>query len=205
MAREGGTASALADILHRMDQALYEFGSISPPQSQNLLSHFKGQLYLGCATLLVKRAVNDQGAWRDTTKLAGLLFLGAFAGEVVLQHSNVGGVRKVISGHMVQLLANGDSQWVERVLGVGSNIGERLHKAVFVVRDKISSSCLAQQTTVRSCCSLPTAAEIATYCPAFVTQYNSDLHMLVWLLARYYRTGPAQLPLRRCLLCGMGG
>ena len=56
-------------------------------------------------------------------------------------------------------------------------------------RDKISSSCLAQQTTVRSCCSLPTAAEIATYCPAFVTQYSSDLHMLVWLLARYYRTG----------------
>ena len=108
MAREGGTASALADIFHRMNQALYEFGSISPPQSQNLLSHFKGQLYLGCATLLVKRAVNDQAAWRDTTKLAGLLFLGAFAGEVVLQHSNVGGVRKVISGHMVQLLANGD-------------------------------------------------------------------------------------------------
>ena len=112
MAREGGTASALADILHRMDQALYE--------------------------------------WR---------------------------------------------QWVESVLGVGSNIGERLHKAVFVVRDqrdKISSSCLVQPTTVRSCCSLPTAAEIATYCPAFVTQYSSDLHMLVWLLARYYRTGKVQ-------------
>ena len=47
----------------------------------------------------------------------------------------------------MQLLASGDSKWVERVLGVGSNIGKRLHKAVFVVkdqRDKISSSCLAQ-------------------------------------------------------------
>ena len=120
MAREGGTASVLADILHRMDQALYEFGSITPPPAQNLLSHFKGQLYLGCATLLVKRAVKDQGAWRDTSKLAGLLLLGAFAGEVVTQHSNVGGVRKVIAGHMLQLLASGDSQWVERVLGAGS-------------------------------------------------------------------------------------
>ena len=68
MAREGGTASALADILHSMDQALYEFGSISPPQSQNLLSHFKGQLY---PTLMVKRAVSDQGAWRIKTMLAG--------------------------------------------------------------------------------------------------------------------------------------
>ena len=125
MAREGGTASALADILHRMDQALYEFGSISPPQSQNLLSHFKGQLYLGCATLLIKRAVNDEGAWMDKVKLAGLLLLGAFVGEVVPQHSNVGGVRKVISGHMLQLLASGDSEWVERVMGVGSNIGDQ--------------------------------------------------------------------------------
>ena len=35
-------------------------------------------------------------------------------------------------------------------------------------------------------------ADIATYCPAFVTQYSSDLHMLVWLLARYYRTGKVQ-------------
>ena len=59
-------------------------------------------------------------------------------------------------------------------------------------KDKISSSCLAQQVTVRNGCSLPTAVEIAAYCPAFVTQYSSDLHMLVWLLARYYRTGKVQ-------------
>ena len=94
MAREGATASVLADILHRMDQTLYELGSISPPPSQNLLSHYKGQLYLGCATLLIKRAVKDVGAWRDTSKLTGLLLLGAFSGSVVPQHSRIGGVRK---------------------------------------------------------------------------------------------------------------
>ena len=169
LAREGATASVLADVLHRMDQALYEFGSISPPPSQNLLSHYKGQLYLGCATLLIKRTVKDQGAWRETNKLAGLLLLGAFGGEVVPQHSGVGGVRKVIAGHMLQLLAGGESQWVERVLSGCSNIGERLHKAVFIVLDqkeKVSCSSLAQQTAVSSCRSLPTAAEITAHCPA---------------------------------------
>ena len=192
MAREGGAASVLADILHRMDQALYEFGSITPPPSQNILSHFKGQLYLGCATLLIKRAVNDQGAWRNTSKLAGLLFLGAFGGEVVPQHSSVGGVRKVIAGHILQLLAGGDSQWVERVVEVGSNMGERLHKAVFEARDqrdKINTSCLAQQTAVSSCSSVPTPSEVSAHCPAYISQYSSDLHMLVWLIARYYSPG----------------
>ena len=90
MAREGGTASVLADILHRMDQALYEFGSITPPPSQNISSYLKGQLYLGCATLLAKRAIKDPGAWRDTSKLTGLLFFGAFDGEVIPQQSSLG-------------------------------------------------------------------------------------------------------------------
>ena len=192
LVREGATASALADILHRMDQSLYELGSISPPPSQNLLSHFKGQLNLGCATLLIKRGVKDQGAWRDTSKLAGILLLGAFGGTVVPQYSRLGGVRKVISGHLLKQLAGGDSEWVERVLGIGSNMGERLHKAVFVVRDqreKMSTSSLAQQVNIPSNSSVPTASDIVTYCPDYIAQYTSDLHMLVWLLARYYSTG----------------
>ena len=56
--------------------------------------------------------MKDQGAWS---------FLGALGGEVV-----------------PQLLAGGDSQWVERVVEVA--------KALFVVRDQINTSCLAQQT-----------------------------------------------------------
>ena len=192
MTREGGTACVLADILHRMDQALYEFGSITTPPSQNILSHFKGQLYLGCATLLAKRAINDPGAWKDTSKLTGLLFLGAFDGEVVPQHSSFGGVRKVIAGHMLQLLAEGDSQWVERVMGSSSNMGKRLHKAVFRAmdqRDKMNTSCLAHQKAVSSCSSLPTAEELSSHCTAYITHYSHDLHMLVWLLGRYYSPG----------------
>ena len=192
MAREGATASVLADILHKMDQALYEFASIIPPPSQNLLSHFKGQLYLGCATLVIMRALKDQESWRDTSKLAGLLFFGAFGGEVVPRHSSVGGVRKVVAGHMLKLLAGGDSQWVEKVVGLGSNMGEKLHKAVFVVRDqreKMNTSCLVQQETMISCSTMPTTAELSFHCPAYISQYGSDLHMLVWLLARYYSPG----------------
>ena len=185
MAREGCTASALADILFRMDQALYEFGTITPPLSQNLLSHCKGQFYLGCATLLIKRAAT--GALRDSRKLAGLLFLGAFGAEVVPQHSSVGGVRKVIAGHMLRLLAGEDSQWLERL--VGSNMMEKMHNALFMLsdqRDKFNTSCLAQQTAVSSCSNLPTVAELSVHCPAYITRYSSDLHMLLWLLARYY-------------------
>ena len=36
---------------------------------------------------------------------------------------------------MFQLLAWGDIQCVVRVVGVGSNTGERLYNAVFVVRE----------------------------------------------------------------------
>ena len=191
MAREGATASVLAAILHKMDQALFEFGAITPPPSHDLLSHFKGQLYLGCATLLIKRAVNDQEAWRNISQQAGLLFLEAYGGEVVPQQKIIGGVRKVIAGHMLQLLAGGDSQWVERVV-ISSNMVERLHEAVFVVReqrDKINTSCLAQLTAVRSCSTLPTAAELLAHCPAYITRYSCDLHMLVWLLVCYYSPG----------------
>ena len=66
----------------------------------------------------------------------------------------------------------------ERVVGVASNM-ERLHKAVFVVRDqkdKINTSCLAQQTALRSCSSLHTASELLAHCPAYIRQYRSDLH-----------------------------
>jgi len=90
-------------------------------------------------------------------------------------------VRKVVAGQMLQLLASGDSQWVERVVGIVSNMGKRLHKAVCVVRGqrvRIYTSCLTQQTAVSSCTTLPTAAELSVCCPAFISQYSSGLQML---------------------------
>ena len=188
MAREGATASVLANILHRMDQSLYEFGSITPPPSQSLLSHFRGQLFLGCATLLIKRAVKDHGAWRDTSKLAGLLFLKAFVEEVVPRHSSVGRVRKVIAGHMLLLIAGEDSQWLESLLGINM---VKMNNAVFELtdqRNKFNTSCLALHSTISSCSTLPTLAELGVHCPAYIMQYSSDLHMLVWLLLKYYST-----------------
>ena len=77
-----------------------------------------------------------------------------------LSHSKV-----VLAGHMLQLLAGGDSQWVKRVMGSSSNMGERLHKAVFRAtdqRDRINTSCLAHQKAASSCSSLPTAAELSS-------------------------------------------
>ena len=71
-------------------------------------------------------------------------------------------------------------------------VGDGLHKAVFRPtdqRDKINTSCLAHQRAVSSCSSLPTAAEMSSHCPTYITRYSYDLHMLVWLLARYYSPG----------------
>ena len=56
-------------------------------------------------------------------------------------------------------------------------------------RVRIYTSCLTQQTAVSSCTTLPTAAELSVCCPAFISQYSSGLHMLPWLLARYYSPG----------------
>ena len=56
-------------------------------------------------------------------------------------------------------------------------------------RTRGSSSSQAQQTAVSSCRSLPTAEEITAHCPAYVSQYSSDLHMLVRLLSRHYSPG----------------
>jgi len=44
---------------------------LSSPSSESV--HFKEQLYLDCATLLIKRAVKGQGAWSDTSNLTELL------------------------------------------------------------------------------------------------------------------------------------
>ena len=182
--REGAGASVCAEILHRMDQAMKDFSTVTTSPSlqvntlfwlvdslfsysdwftQNFInlwlvdlilfysliawyktvltsdwlqSHFRGQLFLNSATLLIKRAVKDEGSWRDTSKLVGLLYLGAHGCDLVSEWSGVGSMRKVVSGHMLQSLSGADKQWSDRILGVGSNVGDKLFKAVFIVRDQ---------------------------------------------------------------------
>ena len=66
----------------------------------------------------------------------GLLYLGAHGCDLVSEWSGVGSMRKVVSGHMLQSLSGADKQWSDRILGVGSNVGDKLFKAVFIVRDQ---------------------------------------------------------------------
>ena len=190
-ARQGAAASLLADLLHRLDQALEQFGGVEPAPPRPLISHFRAQLYLGCAVLLTKRALKDPSSWREGARLAGLLYLAAWAGDVAPECAAQGAVRRVVAAHLVTQLAAGEPDWVERVAGL-SNAGERVHKAVFVTRDqrdKMASSCLAAQTSLCPAPSIPSLAEITRHCPAFVTEYRTDLGMLVWLLGRHYRQG----------------
>ena len=165
---------------------------VSPPPRQEVISHFKGQLFFSCANLLIKRASKDEGSWRDTSKLAGLLYLGAFGCDILPQWSGVGSMRKVVSGHMLHSIAGGDRQWSDRILSLGSNVGERVFKAVFIVRDqrdKQSQSWVSGQSCVTSTTSLPSMAEISVHCPGYVSLYTGDLHMLLWLILRHYSPG----------------
>ena len=73
-------------------------------------------------------------------------------------------MRKVIAGPMLQLPAGGNCQWGERVVGVASNMGERLHKAMFVVRDQINTSS-----------SLHTASELSDWLKSFKSSRRRSL------------------------------
>ena len=81
--RESAGAALLADILHRMDLAMKELCSLSPSVSADLVSHFKGQFLSNCALLLVKRAVKDEGAWRELSRLVGQLYLAAWTADLL--------------------------------------------------------------------------------------------------------------------------
>ena len=82
--REGAGAALLADILLRMDLAVQELCSLSPPVPPVTVSHWQSQFMLHCASLLTKRAVKDPAIamWRDYSKLVGQLYLAAWSGEV---------------------------------------------------------------------------------------------------------------------------
>ena len=188
-AAEGATASCLADLLHRADQALHELALTSPAPSPALLAHYRGQVALHCAALLAKRALKDPGSWREGAKLAGVLYLEGWSSESPRELEGRGGSRKAVAGHMLRALQGEDREWGERLAGQsGASLGERLHRAVFCARDQraaAATSWLAALTSVAAS-SVPSLAEVAAFCPHYVTEHRRSLHYLSWLLARYY-------------------
>ena len=83
--REKASSEVLTETLIKMDKCLYLYKAITPCQNEKLLSHFAGQLYLGCATLLVKRFKEEQELWKDGIKHAQLLFLWAYGADISSQ------------------------------------------------------------------------------------------------------------------------
>ena len=177
-------------ILHKMDQALYQLESVTHSRCRKAVSHFKGQLYMWCATLLNKRSESDLGPHSDRSKLAFLLFAGAYSADMSAQYWATGGARKVMSGHMLGLLAGTPNWNMEMLSGLDCNTGFKLYDTVFMSnRVMIKSSYLAQHSLLANITSLPTTAEIGEHCIDYVTKYKCDLHQLVWLLARYHTPG----------------
>ena len=201
--REKASSKVLTETLNKMDKCIYLYKGITPSPNEKLLSHFAGQLYLGCATLLVKRFQEEKELWKDGIKHAWLLFLWAYGADISSQCWNEGGARRVIAGHMLQSLGGETNQFDDELSSeVDLQSGEKLFKAVFVDQEyQNNNSYLAQQSAPAAASShnFPSNTDIASHCQEYVTWYSSDLHMLVWLLYRYYSHGkildlPFQLP-----------
>ena len=184
----------LSDILHRIDLALWELCSLSPPVSANVFSHWKSQFMMNCATLLIKRAVKDEAVWREYRKLVGQLYVGAWTGELDQDRREVASASKVVAGHMLLSLALSDPEWSDRLhtSATSTGTGEKIFRAVFVTRDqreKSAASWLYSQTHVLSIVSLPTVQEISSYAADYVSLHSQDLHMLTWLILQHYSAG----------------
>ena len=190
--RETAGVALLADILHRMDLAMKDLCSLSPPVPANLVSHFKGQFLSNCALVLIKRAVKDEGAWRDQSRLVGQLYLAAWTAELVAEMMEAGSARKVVAGHLLLTIIRSDAQLTDRLLTAGSGQGEKIFKAVFVTRDqreKAGASWLYSQNTIVRELSVPSLQEISSLAAGYIRLHTGDLHMLTWLLVQYYRPG----------------
>ena len=206
MTRERAVTGAVSsEFLNKFDQTLYQFETITPPPCKKTVSHFKGQLYLACAIVLNEQIeyfnnlCSDQEPFGELTSYAVALFLGAYSADISAQYWSAGGARKVIAGHMLKLLSPGIPD-LDLDLFLERSEGAKLHKAVF--RGQIlttKTSFLVQNSCLTNKAGLPSATEIAQHCPEYAARYASDLHMLVWLLGRYYSPGqildlPFQLP-----------
>ena len=190
--RESAGAALLADILHRMDLALQELCSLSPSVPASLVSHCKGQFLSNCALLLIKRALKDEGAWREHGRLVGQLYLAAWTAELLPEMMEAGSARKVVAGHLLLTMLRADPQLADRLLSAGPGLGEKLFKAVFVTRDqrdKSGASWLYSQTTIVRELSLPSLQEISSHAAGYLSLHSRDLHMLTWLLGQYYSPG----------------
>ena len=190
--RESAGAALLADILHRMDLAMKELCSLSPSVPADLVSHFKGQFLSNCALLLVKRAVKDEGAWRELSRLVGQLYLAAWTADLLPGMTEAGSARKVVAGHLLLTMLRTDPGLTERLLSAGPGLGEKIFKAVFVTRDqrdKSTASWLFSQPTIVREVILPTQQEISSHAAGYLRLHTADLHMLSWLLVQYYSPG----------------
>ena len=190
--RESAGLALLADLLHRMDLAMKELCSLSPPVPANLVSHFKGQFLSNCALLLIKRAVKDEGAWREQSRLVGQLYLAAWSADLLPQMTEVGSARKVVAGHLLLTIIRSDAQLADRLISAGPGLGEKIFKAVFVTRDqrdKSPASWLYSQNTIVRELSLPSLQEISSQAAGYIALHSADLHMLTWLLVQYYSPG----------------
>jgi len=210
--RAGATASAAAEILHKLDQVLHladQLPASGQPQAwPALMAHFRGQLYLHAATLLFRRSQKEVSAWKENSKFAGALLLAGWGIRELEAEKNdgrrkhywkgSGSSRRSQAGHILLGMSGkqGPSVYQERLAGLATtNTQDKIYNAVFVSRDQragSATSCLASnqafvELVART--SLPSLSDLASSDEAMAALKPDDLHHLVWVGLRYYRPG----------------
>ena len=167
------STDVLYSILHKMDQALYQLESVTHSRCRKAVSHFKGQLYMWCATLLNKRSESDLGPHSDRSKLAFLLFAGAYSADMSAQYWATGGARNVMSGHMLGLLTGTPNWNMEMLSGL---VDLPLSPAFLkLLSGGEVSGCVMESSTI-----------VTMYSPEFL----EDVMTLSWLCRRRVKSSP---------------
>ena len=173
--------SEVEKTLKSFDSCILQFENLS---EDHLLSHFKGQFYCACATLLVKKVNARKGADGNHLKHALLLYTLAYDADVSSQFWHEGGARKVFAGHMIQILER-EGITVDPST---SNVGNELYQVVFP-RTEVFPSCLIQHHELTIVNISPSSKAVLRHVHDYIAWHRGNLHMLVWLFDKYYNRG----------------
>ena len=150
--KNGASISQLAKLLHELDQCLNDFMKFKETPNPSLNSHFESELYLNCATLLVRRAMKNPKEKMKWMRWAGLLCQSALEGEVATECKIQGETRRAVAADFLE------THPITQEDGRESEImGNRVYNAVFKTSRKKKTSYLAKTSISPS---PPSAKEI---------------------------------------------
>lgn len=171
------------------------------------LHHMKGQLYYHMGTLIMKRAIKDQGNWKEACRVGAALFLISYTfkpqnllQEVWFSRMNEkqklftdffqqAALRTSCNGHIIISLCNKEekSKWLQKIkhdvclIQVQERTYNRLFSNVGQKQTAQNSYFLQDTTFVNTSLEFPSLAALKDYDKSAYKLCADSLHHLVWL------------------------